>query len=729
MKVPEYNDGVAAEPLQGLPDARQRISTAGDDFLSPNAAAVVGGLDQGLDKLNRAAAEIYSAQLQEANQTRALDAVNHFEQIRQDRLFGQNGAFNLRGAEVFNQGNSVPLADNVKNDLQQSFTDIADSLGNDEQRHLFAAHALPAIQQSYGQTLQHEAEQYRVYRRGVNQAAIATHQQAMALNYNNPALLKESVAAIRGANVDLARLEGYPEQAGMVQAEQHVSGALSGAFAAALQQHDHAGATRILKDFAPDMDTGTMLKLFGTLQEADSAGAAYRIGNQVMAAFLPKMQTSDQDRAWNLALVAESAGRHFAEDGSVLSSPAGAKGAAQLLPETAAATAKAHGLPWRPELFNRRQTGDVHLDAEAADYNQRLGRLYFDQQLRSFKGDLSLAYAAYNAGPTAVRAALDHSVKSGGHWLAELPKETQDYVNQNMNAFAAGGGAFQRPTLAEVTAAANAHLDAAYGAGASPQLRKQVLEQVSQGFEWQTQAIKQRDEQGLAEAYRQLLANGGGYASLPVAVRAAVPPGKVDNVIAFAGKLAKGQEPETDWGLYYRLMSNRLLLKNTNLLALRDQLADVEFKQLTRAQHSGGNPAIPTTAVRSAGDVLQSFMLQAGIDPAPKSQDKAGAAQLGKIWSVYEQRVADFEQLNGKKANTQDLEKIAGQLFTRVPVAGWLYGVNDKPAVLVDRARDKVVIPEQEQRRIVEALQAEQPGRVITDDDVWMVYMRHKGLM
>jgi len=216
---------------------------------------------------------------------------------------------------------------------------------------------------------------------------------------------------------------------------------------------------------------------------------------------------------------------------------------------------------------------------------------------------------------------------------------------------------------------------------------------------------------------------------MPAAVMNAIPAGKKDSVIEYDNKLNKGQEVETDWGLYYQLRTDRRLLKNTNLMALKDKLGNTEFKQLADMQQSQLAPGAHTTSVRSAADILHGFMLQAGIDPNPKPDQKDQAATVGRIWSAFEQRVADFESLNGRKAHTQDLEKLAGQMFIQVPVKSWLYGSEDKPAVLVDQAKDTVVVPEADRRQIVEALQQTYPGRRISEDDVWVAFMKGKGLL
>jgi soluble lytic murein transglycosylase len=504
---------------------------------------------------------------------------------------------------------------------------------------------------------------------------------------------------------------------------------LKGAIDTALSQGNHPAALQVLKRFAPQMQTADLLQAHQAITHAEQAQAAQHISNQVLGHFLPMMQTAPQDQAFNLLMTAESGGRQFADDGAVLTSGKGAKGKAQLMPETGPEAAKLAGLPWQPALFNRGKTGDAAKDAEAEQYNFALGHAYFNQQLRDFKGDMGLTFAAYNAGPGTVRQALQQSAQQGGNWLSYLPKETQTYVSGKLQAFAVGEGQFPQPSLEQVLAAADRHIQTTYGDTATPQLHQQVLEQVTQQFEQHKQTIKQANDAGVAEAYRQLQLNGGQFAALPVAVRNAIPADKVNDVMGFARRISQGQEPQTDWALYYQLRTHRPLLKSTNLLALKDRLGDTEFKQLVNLQQTQAAPGSHSTSVRTAADILHSFMAQAGIDPVPRADDREQAATVGKIWSAYEQRVADFEALNGRKASTQDLEKVAAQLFTRVPVSSWLHGTEEKLGILLDKDKDQVVVPTSDRQQIVQALRQTFPDRPVTEQDIVYAYLRGKGLM
>ena len=117
-------------------------------------------------------------------------------------------------------------------------------------------------------------------------------------------------------------------------------------------------------------------------------------------------------------LQVESGKRQFDRQGNVVTSPVGAIGIAQIMPGTAPEAAKLAGLPYDPQRLKNDPA-----------YNEALGRAYFEEQLRTF-GNPVLAAAAYNAGPGAVRRALNATKESGEHFANFLPEETQNYIRK-----------------------------------------------------------------------------------------------------------------------------------------------------------------------------------------------------------------------------------------------------------------------------------------------------------
>jgi soluble lytic murein transglycosylase len=61
----------------------------------------------------------------------------------------------------------------------------------------------------------------------------------------------------------------------------------------------------------------------------------------------------------------------------------------------------------------------------------RVGQAYLKVLHQRYGGDTAKMWAAYNAGPGRVDAALQ---AHGPNWLQALPSETQSYVAQNLRA-------------------------------------------------------------------------------------------------------------------------------------------------------------------------------------------------------------------------------------------------------------------------------------------------------
>lgn len=108
----------------------------------------------------------------------------------------------------------------------------------------------------------------------------------------------------------------------------------------------------------------------------------------------------------------ESGSRDYA-DGRPVTSPAGARFAMQVMP----ATARDPGFGLRPA------------DPNDAEEMNRLGREYREAMEERYGNDPAKMWAAYNAGP----GRLDAALKRGGEsWLDLMPAETRAYVERNM---------------------------------------------------------------------------------------------------------------------------------------------------------------------------------------------------------------------------------------------------------------------------------------------------------
>lgn len=105
----------------------------------------------------------------------------------------------------------------------------------------------------------------------------------------------------------------------------------------------------------------------------------------------------------------ESGNRHTDANGNVITSSKGARGAGQIMPGTGVSPG----------------FGVMPLKDDSLAENKRFARDYYSALLKKYGGDPAKALAAYNAGLGAVDAAIK---ASPNNWLAQLPKETQNYV-------------------------------------------------------------------------------------------------------------------------------------------------------------------------------------------------------------------------------------------------------------------------------------------------------------
>lgn len=170
----------------------------------------------------------------------------------------------------------------------------------------------------------------------------------------------------------------------------------------------------------------------------------------------------------------ESNNRDFNSDGSVVTSPVGARFAMQVMP----ATARDPGFGLRPADPN-----------DAADMN-RLGREYRAVMEERYGGDLAKMWAAYNAGPGRTDQAI---AAHGDNWLANMPAETRAYVQKNIAAVEAAGGNVPRAGIDPT------------GAIEDPRLNSRTMRQAVDAYIADNPSLSERRQNALyAEADRMV---------------------------------------------------------------------------------------------------------------------------------------------------------------------------------------------------------------------------------
>lgn len=667
--VPRY-DNFQVAPTS-LPQVRVTAPEM-QDFAGQQTQQIGRGLMQAGDALGHAAMDMAS----QANQLRVDDALNQAKEAALRLTYDKDTGFtNQKGINALQRDSGKPLTDEYGDALKDQIANISSSLGNDAQRQAFSLHSNDILTAFRGQAMQHEASEFKTYALSTSEGIQSTALRDIGLNYNNPDAIDSAVERIKAETYRQGKLLGKSAEWQEAQARKLTSNAHKVALMSALEQNDPAYADSYLKKYSPQMDADDILAVRGHITKEMDARIGMGAAGEVIRRMQPRIQTSDAERAFNIAVGTESGGRQFGADGQPLTSPKGAVGIAQVMPGTAPEAAKLAGLEWDE---NRYRTD--------ANYNKALGLAYFQKQLQDNGGDLAKAYAAYNAGPGRLQEAIkkaeqsarlnknDPTVQVHG-WIDFMPAETRDYVAKNLKSYDAGQGQAQRPTFQEIDDSLRSDPRLAN----NPGRYKVAREEASRLFEEQTKAIKQRDDDAVANAMRGVMQNGGRFSDLPVSLRAAVPPKEVDNVIAFAQKISKGDDTTSLW-LYNKLTGNpdaMARMSDSEFFALRRELSEADFKHFSneRAKLTGAAPGsngpgdLNTQAIKQTLDE-RLRMLQ--IDPTPKDDGGSDAARIGGIRRFVDQYFMAAQREAGKKFTDAEVAQHLDALFAKnATFRGW----------------------------------------------------------
>lgn len=668
-RVPSY-DNFQVAPTS-LPNVRVTAPEM-QDFAGKQAQEVGRGLMQAGQVAGQVATDI----AQQANQLRVDDALNQAKEAALRLTYDKDAGFiNQKGINALERQSGKPLADEYGDNLKDQIAKISGTLSNDAQRQAFAMHSNDIMTAFRGQAMQHEAGEFKTYALSTSEGIQSTALRDIGLNYANPDAVNSAVERIRAETYRQAQLLGKSAEWQDAQARKLTSNAHKVALMSALEQNDPSYADAYLKKYSGQMDADDILAVRGHITKEMDARIGVGAASEVIRRMQPRIQASDAERAFNIAVGTESGGRQFGADGQPLTSPKGAIGIAQVMPGTAPEAAKLAGLDWDETRYKT-----------DANYNKALGLAYFQKQLQDNGGDLAKAYAAYNAGPGRLQEAIKKAEKSVAlnkndptvqvhTWLDFMPAETKDYVAKNLKSYDAGQGQAQRPTFQEIDDALRADPRLAN----NPSRYKVAREEASRQYEEQTKAIKQRDEDAVATAMRGIIQNGGRFSDLPVTVRAAVPPKEVDSLIGFAQKIAKGDDSTSLW-LYNKLTGNPDALarmSDNEFFALRRELSEADFKHFSneRAKLTGAVPGsngpgeLNTPAIKQA---LDSRLRMLQIDPTPKDDGSADAARIGGIRRFVDQYFMAAQREAGKKFSDAEVAQHLDTLFAKnATFRGW----------------------------------------------------------
>lgn len=635
-------------------------------------------------------------ELKLANQLRVDDALNKALEVENRLAYDPQAGFtSQKGLAALERASGKPLADEYTEELGKEYEAIAGTLGNDWQRQQFAINTQKRAVQFRGAAMRHESQEFKTYALSVREGTISNRMNQIGLNYNNPEVIDEAITSIRAATHDMARLQGHSAEWTEAQSRKMVSNAHKVALATAIEKNDITFADDYLKKYGKDMDADDLLQARGLITKEMDLRVGVGAATAVMGKVAPRIVTSDFDRLVNITMASESGGRRFGADGQLLTSPKGAKGEMQVMDAT-------NGDPGY---------GVKPAQDDSPEERARVGRDYLAAMVREHDGDLAKAWAAYNAGPGAVQKAVreadamvkmsqrDPSLPAPNSWLELMPQETRDYVEKNLRAYGAGQGQSAKPTMAEI----DAELARDPQLAGNPARLKAARDEAKRQFDAIEAARKQREEEGVAVAMQELVANGGDFKALTATQRAMIPADKLDNVLGFAEKIRKGDD-KTSEALYQKLATDQKYLASLSdnaFYALRRELSESDFKHFAnerakltgRAPTNGNSPQDLNTAAIKDGVNLR--LQQLGIDPTPKDGSK-DAQRVGAVRQYINNYIATAQAEAGKKLTDVELAQHLDALFAKnVTLRGYFSDssgpmLSMKPGDIPSAAREKL---------------------------------------
>lgn len=671
-RVPTY-DNFQVDPI-ALP--APRLGFTGVQTTASDQAQAMGRQMQGAgEKLNQVALQMQ----EQINMTRADDASNKLKEAALRLTYDDKDGYTaLKGNNALDRPDGKSLDLEYGEKLKKYTDDIAAGLGNDAQREAFMRNAGAIATNFQGGLLKHMADESKSYQDSVDEGVINTSVRELALSSGNPAVVDSATQRIEGHLWKLAQRNGRSAEWVDNKRIELISNAHKGQLSAMLKDGQLDAAQAYLMRNSPNMSADDVLALGGQIKDAHNIQLGQQIGTAAAAQVYSAANPSQLDRLLQVKWQIESGNRQFNKDGSVVRSPVGAVGAAQVMPSTGPEAAALAGLPWDKTRFEQDEA-----------YNKALGKAYFSQKLKEQNGDILKAYAAYNAGSGGVQkgeaAARAWNAKNPSNprdWLSFMPAETQGYVNKAQRLLATQSAAPQQPS--KLDAVNTARQDPRLAG--NPKATQAAVEAAEKNYQLAEDDRKTRADNAMAQALQWGAQNSYRMTELPPDLRSQIPPDKWTEIQGQFEKLAKGdnQTNTLAYAKYFNSDAGRKELKGMSqqqaYIVSQTQFSDADGKLfLDLWGETNGVQKPNANAANQAGDLdrsafkatLEPMLQQLGFSLDKK--DKTSMEQVATISYALEKQILRMQLSRGKRFNDAEMAGALDKLLTTTTTlnAGW----------------------------------------------------------
>lgn len=625
-RIPTIGQEVALRAPGG--QRLQSFDSGAADNLARGVSALAGGVAQVAK-----AKENFQARVDEAT-ANDLDAA-----------FGQ-AAREIESPFLQAQGkNAVDAAKATLESWQETQANFLARATNERQKGMLGGvlnRRLERFQNQYNSHLTQETEKWQTSAEDSRSASLSVDVVNAPIGSEERAL---AFAALDGHFEGVAMRRGIDVQPMRFAAKSDIHKNTIGALVEAAQPHEAMDYLNANEDF---IDPAIRTTLRTQVREQVDVYDARSFAQQQNYGVAGAPVEASVDALWGALKNQESGNKHTDTAGRLITSPKGAFGIAQLMPDTAD--------------YIARQMGDPSLAAKSRTdpaVNERMGRWYLGKQLEKY-GSASLALAAYNAGPGRVDRWLVTigDPRTGNitesEWAARIPfQETRDYVQTIVQR--SGGSAAMSSVIPEGQAVRLART----AAGDDPR-RQAAFEAAVSGERRRVEADRNDVRSSAREAVQAYLPNG----SRPVASWTDIPPREwnaldpeYQNTIrgVFATQAAGAAKVDTDEEFYGAIV--RMYAQNPGQLAgldpaeWADRLSKEDYRRvqgwwLEARQDPDGNTTPRGRAWKSAYDQIQVFARSARIETDPDKQTDEDRVLMNGLQTYVSQRVDAYVRDN-----------------------------------------------------------------------------------
>ena len=324
--------------------------------------------------------------------------------------------------------NAVDALPQYLKDVQQLGDEYAKGASNDRVRRQFAQNFSRQQGFAVSSAGQYAAGQRKRYESGLTQS-LRTKAESEAVAYADDDVRFLDAADIADQSVtQQQRQEGWSDEQAALERQKTRSNLWEKRLAA-LSIKDPIRANDLYNGAKDQIDGISRVRIeqhieTGLIQQGSRKIADGLVGRQKAREAAPRAETPATGEASPELLRAIEQTESGGQPG--LTSPKGALGNMQLMPETAKEEARLAGVPY-----------DENRLRDDPEYNRMLGTRVFNRYLASYGGNTTLALAAYNAGPARVNQWLKDygDPRQGGiteaEWAAKIPfGETRRYLEK-----------------------------------------------------------------------------------------------------------------------------------------------------------------------------------------------------------------------------------------------------------------------------------------------------------